>query len=39
MKVVMKFDNKKKLSPRYNGPSRISKRVGMWLISWSYPKS
>ncbi|XP_069149157.1 uncharacterized protein [Solanum lycopersicum] len=27
MKVVMKFGNKKKLSPRYNGPYRISKRV------------
>ena len=35
-KKILRFGRKGKLSPRFIGPYRILKRVGPWLISWSY---
>ena len=39
IKGVRRFCKKGKLSPRYIVPYRISKRVVVWLMSWSYPKN
>ncbi|WMV13774.1 hypothetical protein MTR67_007159 [Solanum verrucosum] len=39
MKGVMRFGKKGKLSPRYVGPYKISKRIDIVAYSWSYHKS